>query len=139
MKTGIGVACVAVLLGTQAFGTPVRAQGEKFRQLIVVDGIRHGGSGDYLLTFNAPVALPGMSLAPGSYLFRRPGHTTIQVASASGEPYAMFSMATTHRETPADGYAIVLGTSAVEGAPLRILALFEPGEKTGLEFVYPKR
>jgi len=102
MKTGIGVACVAVLLGTQAFGTPVRAQGEKFRQLIVVDGIRHGGSGDYLLTFNAPVALPGMSLAPGSYLFRRPAHMTIQVASATGEPYSMFSMVTTRRGTYKD-------------------------------------
>jgi hypothetical protein len=138
MKTHIGVACVAVLLGTQVPGIPVRAQSEKFRQMITAEGTKYGGSGDYLLTFSTPVALPGLSLAPGSYIFRRPAYTTIQVASAAGEPYSMFSMVTTRRETASEGYAIVLGTPAVEGAPRRILALFEPGEKTGLEFVYPK-
>ena len=139
MKTSIGLACVAVVLGTQALGTPVRAQGETFRQMITVEGTQYGRSGDYLLTFSHPVALPGLSLAPGRYLFRRPAYTTIQVASAAGEPYSMFNMVPTRRETAADAYAIVLGTPAREGAPRRILALFEPGNQTGLAFVYPKR
>jgi hypothetical protein len=124
----------ALILATGGVG----AGQERFRQVITVHGIMAGGaSGVHQLTFSGPVSLPGVTLAPGSYLFRRLGANVLQVASARNHrPYAMLLTTPTMRTTPLDRYEIVLGEPLADGAPQKIEAWFAPGETVGQELTY---
>jgi hypothetical protein len=141
----------AALAATTAFGVDLQAQGPKFHETVTVQAqeptFRSGGSGrsssaagvgDHALTFSAPVALPGVSLAPGTYIFRRPTAGVVQVTNATGEPYRMFITQAVNRQRSTDGYSIVLGPPAAPDSPRRIIALFAPGERTGQQFVYTR-
>ena len=48
------------------------AKGPQFRESVTVQGIRGGSAQEHHLTFNGPVALPGVALGPGTYIFSRP-------------------------------------------------------------------
>ena len=124
----------AVALGLVAVPT---AQ-EHFRDSITVSATANPSLGGYALTFSAPVALPGVALARGTYMFRSPAAHVVQVSSIDGSDPLMFATVPTSRPTPTARYSIVLG-SADAGAPRRILALFAPGEVTGEQFVYQDR
>lgn len=95
-------------------------------------------------TFNRPVALPGVTLAPGQYLFRiaDPGPTgsrrIIQVASADGKKsYAMlFSNAANRAEVTNTPEVRFMETA--KDMPSAVSAWWYGGERTGYEFVYPK-
>ena len=102
MKTTAMVMLTAALTGLQVTGTDVQAQDRKFKEAITVQGTVRKGVGDYMLTFSGPVALPGVSLAAGTYVFRQPVGNVIQVSNAAGMPYAMFSTIPTVREAPLD-------------------------------------
>jgi hypothetical protein len=130
-----GVAA-AVALGQAAVAVP-RAQ-EHFRDSITVSASTRPSLGGYALTFSAPVALPGVALARGTYMFRSPAAHVVQVNSIDGSDQLMFATVPTARPIPTARYSIVLG-SADAGAPRRILALFAPGEITGEQFVYRDR
>ena len=93
----------------------------------------------YALTFSAPVALPGVALAGGTYIFRSPAIHVVQVSGADGSGPLMFATVPTSRAAPAERYSVVLGPSADAGATPRIVALFAPGEITGEQFVYRDR
>jgi hypothetical protein len=92
-------------------------------------------------TFSAPVAVPGVTLAPGKYLFRLADTTSrsvVQVLSADGNrPYATFFAVRAERPTPPEKPEVTFMETAA-GTPLPIKAWWYPGERTGYEFVYPK-
>jgi hypothetical protein len=122
----------------QFAGTAAKAQNSpKFRERVDVEGRVLPGRGEMAVAFSGPVGLPGLSLAPGKYIFRQPGHNVVQVADANGRPYRMFITLPAVRQHAEDGVSIVLGPPAVPDSPRRIVAMFAPGETIGQEFVYP--
>lgn len=97
-----------------------------------------------LFTFNVPVAIPGVTLAPGQYLFRiaDPGPTgsrrVIQVASPDGKKsYALlFTHAADRNEVTAAPEVRFMETGA--GMPSAVRTWWYTNERTGYEFIYPK-
>lgn len=95
-------------------------------------------------TFSGPVAVPGVTLPAGKYLFRLP--TTI----ASGERHVMQVLSSDGRNS----YAMFVGISAnrtdypdkpevrfmetAAGNPPAVKTWWYPGDKAGYEFIYPK-
>jgi len=138
MKTTAIVMMMAALAGLQVTSTGVDAN-QKFKETVTVQGRVRAGFGDHTLTFSGPVALPGISLGAGTYVFRQPLANVIQVSSIAGRPYTMFLTIPTYRVQPVDEYSIVLGPAAAPDSPRRIVALFAPGQTTGQQFVYPER
>jgi hypothetical protein len=128
----------AAIVGMQG-GTLLHADGQKFRETVTVKGTARGAFGEHVLTFSTPVALPGVSLGAGTYIFRYAEHNALQVMSSGRTPYAMFLTIPTTRHSPTWDYSIVLGEPLGPGSPKRIVALFAPGEMAGREFVYPGR
>lgn len=139
MKSGIVFTCAVVLAASQLPVSTLRAQDRKFNEIVTVQGTLRPGAGDIAMTFSGPVALPGLSLSSGTYLFRHLSPRVVQVASASGQAYSMYITIPAIRDTASDGYSVVLGAPAAPGSPRRIVALFAPGEMTGEEFVYSDR
>ncbi len=131
----------AVVLGALVTsGAHVLAQTPRFRQEVTVRSLAPAGDSDFFLTFSGPVALPGVSLGTGTYLFSRRGHGVISVSSADhGRPYAMIHTIPTDRANVTDQHAIVFGDPLVSGAPRRIVAWFLPGQRRGHELIYPTR
>jgi hypothetical protein len=128
----------AALVGMQG-GTLLQADGQKFRETVTVKGAGHAGFGEHLLTFSAPVALPGVSLGAGTYIFRYAEHNALQVMSTGRTPYGMFLTIPVTRSAPTSDYSIIVGEPIGAGSPQRIVALFAPGETIGHEFLYPTR
>jgi len=124
------------LLAVQVPGAATHGQSPKFKESVEVDARTRHALGGITLTFSGPVGLPGVSLAPGSYIFRQPTQNVWQVSSINGQPYRMFITVPTERAQVDDGYSVVLKRSPVPEAPQRIVALFAPGERIGSEFVY---
>jgi hypothetical protein len=93
-------------------------------------------------TFSQPVALPGVTLPAGKYLFRNPDTTTsrrvVQVLSDDGkQAYAMLLTIPTQRTEPSAEPEVRFMETA-EGTPAAIKAWWYPGNTTGWEFIYPK-
>jgi LPXTG-motif cell wall-anchored protein len=95
-------------------------------------------------SFSGPVAVPGVTLPAGKYLFRLP--TTIasgerhvmQVLSADGRnSYAMFYGISANRaDYPSKPEVRFMETAA--GVPPAVKTWWYPGDKAGYEFIYPK-
>lgn len=95
-------------------------------------------------TFSGPVAVPGVTLPAGKYLFRLP--TTVasgerhvmQVLSADGRnSYAMFFGISANRtDYPVKPEVRFMETAA--GTPAAVKTWWYPGDKAGYEFIYPK-
>jgi hypothetical protein len=94
-----------------------------------------------VFTFSGPVALPGVTLPAGQYLFRLADPTerkVVQVLSADGKtPYGMFFSLPAERFEPASTPEVQFMETAA-GMPTAIKAWWYPGERTGYEFMYPK-
>ena len=123
-------------------GIGVAAKGPQFRDTITVQGAgqaSHGIPGDHQLTFSAPVALPGVSLAPGTYTFRRPLANVLQVLNSAGTPYAMMTTVPVTRSSGLDRYEIVLGAPLADGSPRRLEAWFPAGDSSGQQLMYRGR
>jgi hypothetical protein len=94
-----------------------------------------------LLTFNHPVALPDVALAPGTYRFELADPTgdqsLVRVMSADGTmSYGTFiTIPDTH--APANHKAVTLEKQPA-GTPETITAWFYPGDGVGHEFMYPQ-
>ena len=128
---------VAFVVGALALvGVGARAAAPQFRESVMVKGTVGGVTGEHQLTFSGPVSLPGVALAPGTYIFRKPAGNVLQVSNAKHQPYALLMTRPVSRGRT-DGYEIVLGTPLADGAPRRIEAWFAPGESTGQELIYP--
>jgi hypothetical protein len=135
-KRGVGIvfAVGALMLA----GVGAGAEGPQFRDSVTVQGAIAGSAQEHYLTFSAPVSLPGVSLAPGTYIFRRPASNVLMVTNAKRQPYAMLSTMGASRPSANDRYEVVLGAPLADGAPRKIEAWFVPGESTGQQLIYPK-
>jgi len=94
-----------------------------------------------VFAFSGPVALPGVTLPAGQYLFRLADPTErkiVQVLSADGKtPYGMFFSLPAERFEPAATPEVQFMETAA-GMPAAIKVWWYPGERTGYEFLYPK-
>jgi hypothetical protein len=94
-------------------------------------------------TFNAPVELPGVTLPPGTYVFRFADATTsrkvMQVVAKndSNKTYGLFLTISAQRPKPSDEAELrFLETPA--GKPAAVKTWWYPGNSIGREFIYPK-
>jgi len=95
-----------------------------------------------VLTFNAPVEVPGQVLLPGTYVFKladSPSNRNIVQVFDKDEThlFGTFLAIPDYRITPADKTIITFDERPV-GSPEAIKAWFYPGENYGHDFVYPK-
>ena len=93
-------------------------------------------------TFSQPVALPGVTLPAGKYLFRIVDSTSsrriVQVLDERGRPITMlFSMPVSGEMVPSEPEVRFTETRA--GVPHAIDAWWYPGQSLGRQFVYPKQ
>jgi hypothetical protein len=91
-------------------------------------------------TFSAPVALPGIALPAGTYMFKHPDsgldQQVVQVFSKDGRTiYGTFLTIPEQRTTPGDEPTVTMG-EARRGSPEVITAWFPRGTTTGEEFIY---
>lgn len=93
-------------------------------------------------TFDQPVALPGVTLPAGKYLFRIIDTTSsrriVQVLDADGrKPYAMLmSIPAQRSDVPSNPEVRFMETAA--NTPMALKTWWYPGTSFGYEFVYPK-
>lgn len=94
-------------------------------------------------TFNQPVELPGVTLPPGTYVFRfaDPMSTRkvmqVQARDASNKTYGLFMTISAQRPRPSDDAELrFLETPA--GQPAAVKTWWYPGNTIGREFIYPK-
>ncbi len=124
--------------------TRAGAQVPQVREEVVVTTpppVVKGSTADHFLSFNGPVAIPGVTLGPGSYIFRRPADnagSVMQVLSADRRhAYAMFHTLPVSRATNAGKYEVIFG-DARSGSPRPIKHLFLADTSIGYELIYPK-
>jgi hypothetical protein len=129
VKSLITSACAAAMLLTIS-ATPASAQGGPMDSRTE-------------FTFNQPVELPGVTLPPGTYIFRFVDATTgrkvmqVQAKDASDKTYGMFLTISAQRPKPSDDAELrFLETPA--GAPAAVKTWWYPGNTIGREFIYPK-
>jgi hypothetical protein len=93
-------------------------------------------------TFSSPVELPGVTLPPGTYVFRFVDASNqkkvMQVMTKSDQKtYGMFLTINAIRPTPSDDAELrFLETPA--GKPAAVKTWWYPGNTIGREFIYPK-
>ena len=138
-----GLVTALAVLTSQAWAQSGAVQGgqsPRFETGITVPAaiLRSKRPGVYLVSFNTPIGLPGVSLARGIYLFRYlEGRSAIQVLNAEGTiSYGLFLPTTIQRTGTVHDAAVWLIPPSADGGPRRVQALFEPGQSTGSEFVY---
>jgi len=94
-------------------------------------------------TFSAPVSLPGITLPAGSYLFRvvdtLSGGNVVQVSSADAmRHYGFFLVNRSWMPvTPVKPEIRLIETPTKFAQAIR--AYWYPGDRTGFEFIYPKK
>jgi hypothetical protein len=93
-------------------------------------------------TFSGPVAMPGVNLPAGKYLFRlgdpTSGRRIVQVMSADGrKPIGLFFSIPAQRSDVAEKPEVRF-IETPRGTPAAIRTWWYPGERTGYEFIYPK-
>jgi hypothetical protein len=125
ISTKILGACGAVVLGA----TLAAAQGPPTDKNTIV-------------TFSAPVSLPGVTLPAGSYLFKladsQVNRNIVQVfAEDRSKIYATILAIPAERNEPADETVITFSEAPANTAPA-LRYWYYPGEKRGQEFAYPK-
>jgi hypothetical protein len=122
-------ACAAAMLLTMS-ATPTLAQGQP------LDARTE-------FTFNQPVELPGVTLPPGTYIFRFVDGTTgrkvmqVQAKDASSKTYGMFLTINAQRPRPSDD-AELRFLETPEGQPAAVKTWWYPGNTIGREFIYPR-
>src|SRR5260221_2429661 len=122
IRAGCGIATVACLMYSTGFAQPADKR--------------------TTFSFSGPVALPGVTLPAGQYLFRLANpdgdRKVVQVLSADGsKPYGMFfSMSADRAEPPSTPEVRFIETGA--GMPAAIRTWWYPGERSGYEFIYPR-
>ena len=93
-------------------------------------------------TFDQPVALPGVTLPAGKYLFRIVDTTSsrriVQVLDAEGKkPYAMLMSIPAQRSDVPESPEVRFMETAVN-TPTALKTWWYPGKSIGYEFIYPK-
>ena len=96
-----------------------------------------------IVTFSAPVSLPGVTLPAGSYMFKladsQVNRNIVQVFDKDRSKILATILAIpAERLQPADETVITFGESPANTAPA-IRFWYYPGDKRGQEFAYPKK
>src|SRR4051812_12758258 len=96
-----------------------------------------------IVTFSAPVSLPGVTLPAGSYLFKladsQVNRNIVQVFDKDrSKIFATILAIPAQRNEPADETVVTFRESPANAAPA-VQYWYYPGERTGQEFAYPKR
>ena len=94
------------------------------------------------IKFNEPVAVPGATLPPGTYVFRlmdtRADRHIVQVTNVKGDHvFATILTISDYRRSPTGHTVMTFGESEACG-PVTLKSWFFPGDKYGQRFVYPK-
>ncbi len=94
------------------------------------------------VTFSGPVALPGMTLPAGTYVFKLMNSASdrhiVQVFNEDQDHlYTTILAIPNYRLTPTD-QTVLNFNEAAPGKPVAVRAWFYPGDNFGQEFVYPK-
>jgi len=92
-----------------------------------------------VITFSAPVQIPGEVLPAGRYQFSNPDgdRHVVEIRSADGSNrYATLLTIPEERSTATDETVVKFEERSV-GSPEAIRAIFYPGETTGVAFLYP--
>jgi len=96
-----------------------------------------------VLTFSQPVEIPGHVLPAGTYTFKLADSMTdrhiVQVFNADESEIIATIMAIPDYRLDATDKTVIKFTEVPSGSPDAIRAWFYPGNRTGQEFVYPKR
>jgi len=91
------------------------------------------------ITFSAPVALPGVSLQAGTYLFETPldqaSLDLVRVTSRDGR-HVYLTAFTTTVDRPAGVTAPIVFGEGAAGAPAPVRIWFPMGKRIGHEFIY---
>jgi hypothetical protein len=95
-----------------------------------------------VFTFNRPIALPGVTLPAGKYMFRlvdtETSRKVVQVLDEHGKkPYAMLHSIPEIRRDESGSPEVRLMETA-KGQPTAVKTWWYPNERTGYEFIYPK-
>jgi hypothetical protein len=122
--------------------TPVAAL--VFIMMLGLGSLSEASPSDYQthFTFSQPVALPGVTLPPGKYVFRLADPTgerkTIRVTDEAGtRSYALLTALPAYR-TDSGGDASVSLMRTPEGMPSAVRTWWPVGESVGFEFIYPE-
>jgi hypothetical protein len=96
-----------------------------------------------IVTFSAPVSLPGVTLPAGSYMFKladsQVNRNIVQVFDKDRSKILATILAIpAERNQPADDTVITFAESPANSAPA-IRYWYYPGDKRGQEFAYPKK
>jgi len=92
-----------------------------------------------VITFSAPVQIPGEVLPAGTYQFSNPDgdRNVVEIRRADrSKPYATLLTIPAERSTATDEPVVKFEERAA-GSPEAIRAVFYPGETTGMAFLYP--
>ena len=94
-----------------------------------------------ILTFSAPIELPGMTLPAGTYTFRiadTPSRNVIQVLSEDEKKiHGQFLFAPTQRRDATGDPVVTFKETAANATPA-VQYWFYTGQRSGREFIYPK-
>jgi hypothetical protein len=94
------------------------------------------------LTFSSSVELPGVTLQPGTYLFRladsQSNRHIVQVFSQDEKQVHATILAVPAERLEVTGETVVTFRETAEGATPAVQYWYYPGDRIGHEFVYPK-
>jgi hypothetical protein len=93
-------------------------------------------------TFSTSVQVPGMTLPPGTYVFKRLNNDTyphvVQIFNEDETKLITTVMAINNEQLQASGKTILTYGEAPDGQPVPLEAWFYPGDLFGQQFVYPE-
>jgi hypothetical protein len=121
------------------FALSATAQAQPFEVHVTVAGHAgtvSGSTSDNLLSFSAPVEVPGVGLAPGEYIFRMVTPSVMQVMNEDRSMiYATFFVIPALRADATRDYAVKL-EKIRDDTPARVTTLFPSKESRGFELIY---
>jgi len=92
------------------------------------------------LTFNAPIALPGVVLAAGTYLFEVPSqvasHSVVRVSSADGRHIYLTVFTREVGRPKSEKVPSVIFSEAAAGRPRPVKTWFPASDDSGKQFIY---
>src|SRR5579859_3624575 len=129
---------LVVFMAFVGLAQPAHAQTQGLEVQVTVVGHTGdvtGSSSDHFLAFSGPVGLPGVSLGPGTYIFRLVAPSVMQVLNEDRSmAYAMFFTIPTERSEVTSDYAVSLH-KIWHDVPPRLATLFFPNTSTGYELL----
>jgi hypothetical protein len=95
-----------------------------------------------VVTFSAPVEIPGKVLTPGTYVFKlfdsQSGRNIVQVWNKEETQLIATLLAVPDYRLPPPDNPVITFEQRAKDSPPAIRAWFYPGDTYGFEFVYPK-